>query len=89
MPDLACERCGMKGQQRGEGMSEWQPIETAPFVSGKRYLLIESPGIEIPFVGFRYNFGGAWFHDGYDQVQPTHWMPLPQPPAEGRDKEAK
>lgn len=60
-------------------MTEWQPIETAPkdgtdiFVAGGKFK---------PMVAF-------WFRDGWVNVwtfedrtapNPTHWMPLPEPP---------
>ena len=28
----------------------------------------------------------SWFDAGGDKVHPTHWMPLPPPPSESRDK---
>ena len=67
-------------------MSEWQPIETAP-----------KDGTEVLVTAFKYNKPPARFvsiaqfsEDGncwQDQEPmpvhpPTHWMPLPAPPAE-------
>ena len=72
-------------------MSEWQPIETAP--KGRVILLWAvtdlGDGGEVrnwkmatghtPFYG-----PIEWTWDGYRlrqwDVQPTHWMPLPEPP---------
>ena len=56
---------------------EWQPIETNPFVSAKRFMITEGDRLAIPFVGFRIYETGPWFHDGFGEVYPTHWMELP------------
>lgn len=56
---------------------QWQPINTNPFVSAKRYLITEGDRLAIPFVGFRVYKAGPWFHDGFGEVYPTHWMDLP------------
>lgn len=56
--------------------SEWQPIETAP-KDGKTIILV---------VEYGYVYTGIFHNDGYCQdltgagLDPTHWMPLPQPP---------
>jgi hypothetical protein len=68
-------------------MSEWQPIETAPY--GKTVLLFAITDTETgnwkmatgsrPFDNSRpWNWGGYELRP-YD-VEPTHWMPLPEPP---------
>ena len=62
-------------------MSEWQPIETAPIVGT---ILIASWSEEqsryIVDAGFWEDFdGGAWWP--YTIINPTHWMPMPAPPA--------
>ena len=60
---------------------EWQPIETAP-KDGTAILAWD--GICIECIKFR---GGLWVttweHDEeYSELGgPTHWMPLPAPPA--------
>jgi hypothetical protein len=75
----------------------WRPIETAP-MDGTDILCFcvepEFEGEENPWTEFRVCFYGVltegescWMsHYGYEQ-HPTHWMPLPNPPAakEGRD----
>ena len=68
-------------------MSEWQPIETAP---KHRNLLLGHA--EKKWIRFGQQFPGMkdWYYSGttersqYAQVkgdEPTHWMPLPQPPS--------
>lgn len=54
----------------------WQPIETAP-MDGTRVLLA-TPSGRIADGSFhaRYDIW-AW---PYVMVNPTHWMPLPEPP---------
>ncbi len=73
-------------------MNEWKPIETAPrdgtavlgflpnrsgYVSDKRYEIISWSGWG----------GGVWDNAGGYHVSdsPTHWMPLPVPPAIQKD----
>ncbi len=73
-------------------MSEWQPIETAPrdgsdvLVFGGTY---SSECISCEFYGVAFNAVAiAWWDErsktwnGGDLVthNPTHWMPLPEPP---------
>lgn len=73
-------------------MSEWQPIETAP-KDGRQFLVFDphlvvgkSDGIAlcIPIPnGFRFNPRIEWTASngfGIHSWQPTHWMPLPEPP---------
>lgn len=70
-------------------MSEWQPIETAP-KDGTHVDLWACSGGD-PRFGDRYTdaafIRGKWRYssgaDGWLEVSymPTHWMPLPNPPA--------
>jgi hypothetical protein len=68
-------------------MMEWKPIETAP-KDGTRILVFdrEYHG-EIAACEFNKEWG--WVERGldyatevwgYGEMEPTHWMPLPQPP---------
>ena len=57
------------------GMSEWQPIDTAP-QDGTRMLL--RYGHDTPFVGYWYTTERAWKStNGYVRL-PTEWARLPQ-----------
>jgi hypothetical protein len=59
----------------------WQPIETAP----KDGTLIDlwTPAGRLTDYGWGLDGAECWTHpDGYvADAQPTHWMPLPPPPA--------
>lgn len=63
-------------------MNDWQPIETAP-KDGTR-VLVNSHWMDA--TGKRLGVEIAhWREEGYWQClerQPTHWMPLPDPPKE-------
>lgn len=70
-------------------MSEWQPIETCPKIDCKYVLLYgESDGMGPYSVGWWEDISAAappdaeqgyWISDL--RGEPTHWMPLPDPPA--------
>ena len=59
---------------------KWQPIETAP-KDGFHYLLYAP---ELQFVGFWAKGCEHWCYVApgcpVAPTQPTHWMPLPEPP---------
>jgi len=63
---------------------QWQPIETAPKEAFQNILLWDGEDV---FIGF-HSPGDApipdrWVQaDIFDEVHPTHWIPLPEPPEE-------
>ena len=62
-------------------MSEWQPIETAP--KDETSLLLFLPGKGI--IEGWYFSSPKEIDDGWETIigsigEPTHWMPLPEPP---------
>jgi len=66
---------------------EWQPIETAPrdgtAIIGAWQCLNKT--WEMNKVHF--DDGIWWTHYMDGAHEPTHWMPLPEPPAEGKQEE--
>ena len=69
-------------------MSEWQPIETAPilpfneekwFMSHSPYLLLWDGRCTIGVFGYTKRGKSRW-QDFRSNINPTHWMPLPEPP---------
>lgn len=63
-------------------MSEWQPIETAP-KDGTPILVADSG--PYAFVVEWNNKHRAWLGADRSAWEPTHWMPLPEPPKESPD----
>ena len=73
-------------------MNQWQPIETAPkdgtniilFGEGKvtvgGWVSAEDQGAEP---GEEYLIAAGWWSIDLADNNPTHWMPLPDPPAGG------
>lgn len=75
-------------------MSEWQPIETAPrdgtwvlgwlgeteFYRAHPNIIAWTKHNHVPIYGWVYSSGSAG--DGeVEACEPTHWQPLPPPPA--------
>lgn len=63
---------------------KWKPIDTAPLDHCRDVLLFgDGDSFDLcMFVGFWDNDAKKWCpFDGNESVQPTHWMPLPRPPA--------
>jgi hypothetical protein len=68
-------------------MNSWQPIETAP--KDERAILVYCPAKIVTIIT------AAFWHRDYNRwqlaftglskeptvIEPTHWMPLPDPPA--------
>jgi hypothetical protein len=78
--------------QTGTGrVGEWQPIETAPQDRAYMLLYLSGDGYHGPrqcdvVVGLFTDSG--WYHisdggGGKVSNEPTHWMPLPEPPTTG------
>ena len=74
-------------------LQQWQPIETAP--KDDTMLLLWSMGIHLGSWRVDDGYSGdeepSWFDNSYDSfttgysaspLNPTHWMPLPEPPKE-------
>jgi hypothetical protein len=67
-----------------DSFSNWQPIETAP-EDGSCLLAINTDEGYI-FGVLERDTRGNWIHEGEptfchsDYFEPTHWMPLPEPP---------
>lgn len=75
-----CDVCYWRKRAESSG---WQPIETAP-KDGTDILLHVVYGQSEILIGYFYS-GDAAHHgfyeiDGDDINNPTHWMPLPEPP---------
>lgn len=75
-------------------MSEWQAIETAPIGDDWKdriYVLMWSDE-DGAFVGYAWTIHGKRLYSDHpgciegNDVRPTHWMPLPDPPASPQDK---
>ena len=70
---------------RVEDIPRWIPVgERLPEV-GQRVLAYEKPELVVVVEIHRYATGGCWWsadagHTAYS-VFPSHWMPLPAPPA--------
>jgi hypothetical protein len=58
----------------------WQPIETAPR-SGE-VVLLWAPDFDRPRTGWTYA-NDPWQDIRDSNAEPTHWRPLPAPPAQG------
>lgn len=65
-------------------MGEWRSMDTAP-KDGTEFLAFWSYSTGIfkyiqPMKWVDERFVISWDHD--DEINPTHWMPLPKPPEE-------
>lgn len=60
-------------------MSDWQPIETAP---NDTWVLLYDESGDVVCGHSQFGYWYAWF-DWVDEglkLNPTRWMPLPEPP---------
>lgn len=75
----------------GGGVTQWQPIETAPKDRTTVLLSVRTTfgkwNRTLPLAG-RW-FDGSWgifnADESVQKILPTHWMPLPSPPARGNE----
>ena len=82
-PDLdpprckGCDQAFDAGRERSQ--VEWKPIETAPKDGTHVLVMTKDRIVQIAYCGD----GEFWwraFEHGQIYPQPTHWMPLPDPP---------
>jgi len=59
-------------------MADWHPIDTAP--DDVAVLVFKRDG-RIPQMATAMRSRGQWWAFGSLPITPTHWMPLPDPPA--------
>lgn len=66
-------------------MSEWKPIETAPKDGTEIVALVSGVPYIVSWTTHGKQHAEPWWRDreGYGLTEPTHWMPLPDPPGEG------
>ncbi len=64
-------------------MTEWEPIETAP-TDKRYYILVGWADSEHTPPDIAHYSKGRWYgalHGKFPRdLEPTHWMPLPDPP---------
>lgn len=60
----------------------WRDISTAPRDGTEVLVAMPSGALTVARwqVDRRYTAGGVWYHAPFALPQPTHWMPLPDPP---------
>ena len=73
-----------KAALEAAGAAAWRPIESAP--KGKKILVREGGDwIGIAIFHTEGKFSGRWIYinavDSHENLFPTHWQPLPTPPA--------
>jgi hypothetical protein len=85
--DLATRILSVPGEGHGTGVVGWQPIETAPR-DGTRVDLWTNYGERVADAKWDKDGWREWSLGGFDSMEwvrldgtPTHWMPLPPPPA--------
>jgi len=72
----------MKKNDGGQAFGQWFPIESAP--SDGREVLVYDPnrGARVATCKESSGCGMLWYPPGdIRPLYPTHWMPLPPPPA--------
>ncbi len=69
----------------------WQDIDTAPMdgteiLTYQQHVRYRGRFVVVHFFAEAWGGDGGWSDGEYD-YQPTHWMPLPDPPAALADQE--
>lgn len=85
---MSIYRALMEAKREERERDKWQPIETAP-KDGTRVLAVGHRGSNIDVIEWgngRYlgrvkGYNQAWVNNPGVEVNPTHWQPLPPPPA--------
>lgn len=75
--ELVAEVAALRDQVAN--LTQWQPIETAP-KDGTEILVCNHATLDIWFYHVASWMDGLEWWNGDARVNPTHWMPLPQPP---------
>lgn len=60
-------------------MSEWQPIAIAP-TDGTEVLVYVPRRLGALYASALNTTGKQWWSRNLGDLQPSHWMPLPEPP---------
>ncbi len=61
-------------------MRKWRPIETMPKDYTSDEVLVYAGRILIAYWDHRANLFLSAYEDLDEDEQPTHWMPMPEPP---------
>ena len=72
---------GTAAETAEDAVSDWREIETAP-KDGREVLVYDETFHTIEIAGWHvddYDEGG-WQTGDFGTCEPTHWMPLPEPP---------
>lgn len=72
--------------ERLRAATEWRPIKTLPD-NGIGMIIYLQPRDGKRMVGLGYKTVSGYWCDtksGFRRIDPTHWMPLPEPPASTR-----
>lgn len=59
---------------------KWEPISTAP--KDGTWVLVYCGEIGKQMVGFNCDDSYWESYPGFNEIKPTHWIPLPKPPKE-------
>lgn len=81
MGDFDDARCFIAPKAAASSLMTWQPIETAP--RGEMFIYYE-PRNGMRCIGLAYLAKDGGWRDSEREwsrrLEPTHWMPLPDPP---------